>query len=147
MVGLGDPCPRLGESAASCREALAALDVGVRLQIPRSVITYRAMLPEILLAANPLTARTLVEATLKPLLSQPNLLTTLATYLDVGMSSRLTAEQLHIHENTVGYRLRHITDLLKLDSPSQLLRLDILMAIRAQALIPEQTLTSHDSIP
>ena len=144
VVGLGDPRPRLGESAASCREALAALDVGVRLRASRSVVAYRAMLPEILLAANPLIARTLVDAALGPLLRQPNLLTTLATYLDVGLSSRLTAEHLHIHENTVGYRLRRITDLLQLQSPSQLARLDILMAIRALALIPEQATTSDD---
>jgi DNA-binding PucR family transcriptional regulator len=79
-------------------------------------------------------------------LNQPALLTTLATYLDVGLSSRLTAEHLHVHENTVGYRLRRITDLLQVHSPSQLARLDILMAIRARALIPEQAMNSGDAL-
>ncbi|MGH3383455.1 MAG: helix-turn-helix domain-containing protein [Nocardioidaceae bacterium] len=102
-------------------------------------------MPEVLLAANPLTARTLVEAAVGPVLGQPSLLATLATYLDAGLSSRRTAELLHVHENTVAYRLRRITDLLRLDSPSQLARLDVLMAIRALALIPEQ-LTPPDTL-
>lgn len=137
VIGLGDPRARLGDSAASCREALAALDVGVRLRMHRSVVAYRGLMPEVLIAANPLTARNIVASALGPLLSHDSLLETLTTYLDSGLSTRSTASRLHVHENTVAYRLRRITELLHLSSPAQLARLDILMANRALALMPD----------
>jgi hypothetical protein len=137
VLGLGDPRARLGDAAASCREALAALDVGIRLGARHTVVSYRAVMPEVLLAANPLTARNIVESTLGPLLAQPNLLVTLSTYLDNRLSTRTTAERLQVHENTVAYRLRRVADLLQVDSPARLARLDVLMALRTLELLPE----------
>ncbi len=41
---------------------------------------------------------------------------------------------LQLHENTVAYRLRQITDALGVDGPAALVRADILMALRYREL-------------
>ncbi|MDN5853399.1 MAG: helix-turn-helix domain-containing protein, partial [Actinomycetia bacterium] len=69
---------------------------------------------ERLLTGNPeLPIRELGEATLAPLHDPPDspLLTTLATYLEVGGSVNETAERLFVHRNTVRYRLGQIESL------------------------------------
>ncbi len=134
VIGLGDPRPRLGEAAASCREALAALRVGLRVGAGRSLVPYSKVIPEVLLEQNPLTSRQLVRSTLGPLLAHPQLLETLSTYVDKGLSVRRTAEALTVHENTIAYRLRRLTQLLGYQSPSDLVRLDVLMSLRALSL-------------
>jgi hypothetical protein len=136
VVGLGDPRPRLGEAAGSCREALAALRVGLRRGAGRSLVVYRRVIPEVLLEQNPLTSRKLVASTLGPLLGHPALLETLSAYVDNGLSVRRTAEALTVHENTIAYRLRRLTQLLGAEAPTELARLDVLMSLRALKLLP-----------
>ncbi len=137
VVGLGDPRPRLGEAAASCREALAALRVGVRLAVRRSLVAYRSVIPEVLLEENPLASRKLVDATLGALLPHPRLVQTLSVYLATGLSVRLTADQLSVHENTVAYRMRRVVELMECSHAADLVRPDVLMSLRALALLPE----------
>ncbi|MGK8505620.1 PucR family transcriptional regulator [Nocardia asiatica] len=52
---------------------------------------------------------------LAPLLGHPELLETLRTHLDTGMHRLRTARRLHVHPNTVDYRLRRIAQLTGLD--------------------------------
>ncbi|MFF4666902.1 PucR family transcriptional regulator [Streptomyces sp. NPDC001282] len=55
---------------------------------------------------------------LGPLETRPELLHTLETYLELGLDRRTTAAALHIHPNTVDYRIRRIDRLTGL-SPSR----------------------------
>jgi hypothetical protein len=55
---------------------------------------------------------------LRPLESKPELLQTLETYLREDLDRRLTAAALHVHPNTVDYRVRRITQLIGL-SPAR----------------------------
>ncbi|OKJ31889.1 helix-turn-helix domain-containing protein [Streptomyces sp. CB01580] len=55
---------------------------------------------------------------LGPLETKPELLHTLETYLELGLDRRTTAAALHIHPNTVDYRIRRIDRLTGL-SPSR----------------------------
>lgn len=51
--------------------------------------------------------------------NQTNLLETLETYLDAGCKVNHTAQQLHIHINTLGYRLRRIQEIMEIDLDDQ----------------------------
>lgn len=53
---------------------------------------------------------------LLPLEEKPELMTTLRAYLRSGLSRRHTAKRLHLHPNTVDYRLRKIASLTGLDT-------------------------------
>ncbi|NYV74362.1 helix-turn-helix domain-containing protein [Streptomyces sp. UH6] len=55
---------------------------------------------------------------LKPLEAKPELLHTLETYLALGLDRRTTATALHVHPNTVDYRIRRIHSLTGL-SPAR----------------------------
>lgn len=69
---------------------------------------------------------------LDPLLDNPDLLRTLKVYLDTGLDRRRTAELLHVHPNTVDYRLRRAVTLTGLDpaDPAQLQRIGAALAAR-----------------
>ena len=80
--------------------------------------------------SRPSPARDRLAAALDPLRDRPELLETLRTYLDTGRSRRRTATALHVHANTVDYRLRQVGRLTGLDpaQPDQLPRLIAAMA-------------------
>jgi sugar diacid utilization regulator len=58
--------------------------------------------------SQPGPARAKLAALLDPLRENPELLTTLRTYFHSGLSRRRAAAQLHLHPNSVDYRLRKI---------------------------------------
>ena len=64
------------------------------------------------------------------------LLDTLRVYLEHGGSQRPTAERLGIHRNTLGYRLRHIRDVIGGDLDDPQLRLSLQLALTAAELPP-----------
>lgn len=69
---------------------------------------------------------------LDPLLDNPDLLRTLTVYLETGLDRRRAAELLHVHPNTVDYRLRRAVSLTGLDpaDPAQLQRIGAALAAR-----------------
>ncbi|MCP9943913.1 helix-turn-helix domain-containing protein [Streptomyces somaliensis] len=52
---------------------------------------------------------------LDPLEAAPELLTTLTEYLAHGQSRKRAAAALHVHPNTVDYRLRRVAELTDVD--------------------------------
>jgi len=60
-------------------------------------------------------ARDALARKLDPILDQPQLLDTLRAYVDNGRQRLRTAELLHVHPNTLGYRLGRIATLTNLD--------------------------------
>ncbi|RBQ15645.1 hypothetical protein DP939_33680 [Spongiactinospora rosea] len=136
VIGLGEPRPRLGEAGGSCREAMSALEAGLRTRADRVVVPFERVVPEVLLLGNPLDARLLADTILRPLRPSPALIETLRVFLTTGLSTRVTAQRLAIHENTVSYRVRRILTLLGAGSAADLVRPDILLALRAEELLP-----------
>jgi hypothetical protein len=69
-----------------------------------------------------------------------DLLVTLYMFLETSRSPRLTADRMNIHENTVRYRLRRVTDLTGLDvasnSQDQLTAQVALLVLRLQGKLP-----------
>lgn len=60
-------------------------------------------------------ARARLAGLLGPLAAYPDLRETLATFLGTGLNRRRTTSLLHVHPNTVNYRLRRIAELTGLD--------------------------------
>jgi hypothetical protein len=130
-AGLGEPRPRLAESAGSLREAISALRVALVLNRP--VVRFVDVVPEVLLQENPLSARTMVQAVLGPI-DHGDLIETLQAYVSSGLSIRTTARRLHVHENTVSYRIKRVLEAFELDAVDDLVRADVLLALRAREL-------------
>ncbi len=68
--------------------------------------------------SRPGEALTALACLLRPLEAKPELLETLETYLRQNLDRRRTAAALHVHPNTVDYRIRRITQLIGL-SPAR----------------------------
>lgn len=127
-LGLGESRPRFNECAGSLREALNALKVGQLTG--RELTRFEDVIPEVLLVENPVMASQMVSAVLGGIGSAA-LLDTLRTFLESGMSTRATAGALRVHENTVTYRIRRICEQMGADSAAELVRADVLLALRA----------------
>lgn len=78
----------------------------------------------------PSPARDQLAQLVAPLTARPDLLQTLRCYLRHGRNRRQTAAELHIHANTVDYRLRQVDKLTGLD-PAQAEQLPRLVAALA----------------
>lgn len=93
----------------------------------RPVVRFDDLAVEFQLS-RPTRATRLNAARLDPIADDPVLWRTLETYLDSECNSTSTAESLHVHPNTVQYRLRKISDLtgLNLSRP-----VDVLTALGA----------------
>ncbi|MGW1177792.1 PucR family transcriptional regulator [Kitasatospora sp. NPDC002543] len=89
----------------------------------------------------PSQARSRLAALLEPLAESGELLITLHTHLAGGLNRRLTASALHLHPNTVDYRLRRIAALTGLDParPADVPRITAAIAARTA----EQATTGH----
>ncbi|MCR1784972.1 helix-turn-helix domain-containing protein [Nocardioides carbamazepini] len=130
-VGLGTRRARFNEAAGSLREAVAALEVGRRLG--ERLTRFEQVVPEVLIVENRSMAAQMSASVLGPI-DKGDLLETLRTFLRCGLSTRATAGELQVHENTVTYRIRRICELLGVASSAELARVDILMALRARQL-------------
>lgn len=134
VLSVGLPRQRFAETSGSCREALAALEVGLLTGRRATVVEFSSVASDVLLVENPLDVRQVISDSLGPLLGSPRLAATLRSFLTHGLSVRATAADLSIHENTVSYRLRRICEVLGVERPSELVRSDVLMALRALEL-------------
>lgn len=94
--------------AARIREVAQACGRGPGLYgLDDVLLEYQLTLPS--------PARDRLAAALGPLASHPDLLATLRVFLGTGLDRRRTAEQLHVHPNTVDYRLRRAAALTGLN--------------------------------
>jgi len=66
--------------------------------------------------SRPSAALPALAARLEPVAEKPELLSTLQTYLDLDRDRRAAAHALHVHPNTVDYRLRRISELTGLSA-------------------------------
>ena len=125
LVALGAPTAR-PDLAAALEDARLLLDVGRALG-KSGEIAADAFLAELLLKRSPDVAAAVRRVVLSPLEDYASrrsgdLLETLEVFVSVDCDRRQAAEQLHIHPNTLDYRLRRVEELtqLRLGRPDDL---------------------------
>jgi len=109
-ASVGEPFSGLSSLGTSCRQAIVTLESRAGRETPAPVVLFRDSLLEVLIHRDGATSRHLVQRYLSRL-QGPELLLTLTTHLDHDLSVRATSEALHVHKNTVVYRLRRIEEL------------------------------------
>lgn len=118
----GDCCEDIERISAGYLEAWETIDLGKKLHKRGFTLTYSDMAPY-LLVKRFLTssgATELYERIFEPLLQYDRekggeLVQTLETYLECNFSRTKTAEKLHLHRNSLNYRLQKIEELLEQD--------------------------------
>lgn len=117
--------------AASAAEAIRAMELALQTPTNRKVHRYSAIALEESVRSKANVLRYL-ESLVAPLNNEPDLLTTLTTFLAGGRRRRSTAEALGIHPNTLVYRLERIESLLgaSLESAEWIAKLDIALKLR-----------------
>ncbi|PXY26565.1 hypothetical protein DI005_36005 [Prauserella sp. PE36] len=141
-VGVSPVFTGLGETARAlhlARVALSSLEPGTKgvAQFTESPLAG-------LVASDPHASAQLASQVLRPILELPDseseaLLLTLRAWFDGGGSTKLTAERMFCHPNTVRHRLKRITDVLdrSLSDPADIAELGT--ALRALAMFGEGT--------
>jgi DNA-binding PucR family transcriptional regulator len=133
-VAIGEPAPGIAGFRTSHIDALEAQRIA-RLAGRRegSITRYRDIALPALATANIEHARRFVERELGRLASRDDttrrLAATVRTYLDENGSRGRTAKRLHIHENTVAYRLRQAEELLGRSVEKRTLELRVALAL------------------
>jgi DNA-binding PucR family transcriptional regulator len=129
---IGPTVAELSEVAEPISEALAALEaVAAWPDAPRPVPSS-ALLAERAVLGDAVARRRLATEVYTPLRDAGgDLLLTAATYLESGAAVESTARRLFLHPNTVRYRLRKISDLIRRDittpRDAQVLRLALVI--------------------
>ncbi len=122
-----------GALTAGLERARLVVDLGHRLRRTGRIAPGEVAL-ELLLASSPETAALLEARVFEPLHGEPgrraDLEQTLGVFLASGSDRRASAEALHIHPNTLDYRLRRIEELTGLDAT---VPRDLTMLVLAQS--------------
>ena len=136
LAGVGRVHEGVTELASGYREATVALAAAKGGET--GVAVYGQVLMEELLLREPGIARRMVQSTLQPLRAHSYLLDTLETYLKHGPSLPEVGERLHVHANTVAYRLARIRDLTGRDPRTPHGVAHLALALRAAELLGER---------
>lgn len=110
-------CARVDNPEATSEAMQAAADtaeVAERLELVGEAQDIESLRFEVQVT-RPGPARTALMTVLQPLVAHRELLHTLQTYLDSGGNRRVTSERLHVHVNTVDYRLTRIETLTSIN--------------------------------
>lgn len=111
-AGVGRLHPGLGGLAESYREAITALEVGLRLSGPGRAYHPDDLRVAIMVYEAPVALREqLTQELLAPLEPHPELLATVATFLEQEMSPSRAAQALALHRSTLHYRLDRVQQL------------------------------------
>lgn len=121
-MAAGDYCSDIERISAGYLEAWETVDIGKKLYAGDFALTHAEMAPYHLVKRFLTTANTprLYEQIYEPLLQYDQekggeLVQTLEAYIECNFSRTKTAEQLHIHRNSLNYRIQKIEELLGQD--------------------------------
>jgi PucR-like helix-turn-helix protein len=141
LFALGGPAPR-AELAAALDDMRLLLDLARREGL-EGPVEADAFVLELLLARAPDLSSRLTKRVLGPLEDYAErrgsgLLETLEAFIACALDRRRTAQQLHVHPNTLDYRLRRIAELTGLEPgrPRDLVLLELALARRK--LVPKR---------
>jgi len=118
LVAVGDPTPR-ADLPEALEELRLLVDLGRRLGC-NGRLDPGAFVPELLLARSPRLAELARQRALAPLEQYAerrgsDLIETLEAFVAEDLDRRRAAERLHVHPNTLDYRLRRVAELTGLD--------------------------------
>ena len=137
VLAMAPPTPR-ADLATALDDMRRLADLGRRLG-RTGVMMVDELLPELLLDSAPRVADALRQRALGPLETDrprrsADLVQTLSVYVDASLDRRLAAERLHVHPNTLDYRLRQVQELTGLDvhRPEDLVL--VMLALRQREL-------------
>jgi hypothetical protein len=113
-VGLSEPYGNLEQTPAALRQARLAS--AATTPGSREIVRYERVPIAVLLAGAPDAAATVARAVLGPVLALPAtecdvLLGTLRAWFAADGATSVAADKLHVHRNTVRYRLRRVEEL------------------------------------
>jgi purine catabolism regulator len=116
-------------------DAQLALDFLARTAAPAGrVLRFEEfeLIDALLSAADPAVLRARVDLVLDPLRDHPQLLETLVAYLSANQNVNAAAEALHVHPNSLRYRLTRVEELLGRSVRSPATLADLYVALRAE---------------
>jgi hypothetical protein len=122
--------------AESRGDAVLALDFLARMGAPAGrVLRFEEfeLIDALLCAADPGQLRARADLVLGPLRDHPQLLETLLTYLDADLNVNAAAARLHVHPNSLRYRLTRVEEELGRPVRSLATLVDLYLALRAEA--------------
>ena len=121
-IAAGEHCDSIERISACYLEAWETLDIGKKLFHPGFALTYSEMAPYHMVKRFITSAETpgLYNKIYEPLLIYDRdkggeLVRTLETYIECNFSRTKTAEKMHLHRNSLNYRLQKISELLGRD--------------------------------
>lgn len=121
-IAAGDYCPDIERISAGYIEAWETIDIGKKLYTTDFALAHSDMAPYHLVKRFLTTANTpkLYEQIYDPLIQYDRekggeLVQTLEAYIECNFSRTKTSEKLHIHRNSLNYRLQKIEELLGQD--------------------------------
>lgn len=122
--------------AESRGDALLALDFLARMgAAPGRVLRFEEfeLIDALLCTADPGQLRARADLVLGPLREHPQLLETLLTYLDADLNVNAAAARLHVHPNSLRYRLSRVEEELGRPVRSLATLVDLYLALRAES--------------
>ncbi len=137
-VGLSEPYPSLDRTPAALRQArLACTASGGG---GHNVVRYEHVPIAVLIASAPEAAATVARAVLGPVLGLPGpecgvLLETLRTWFTEQGATSAAATKLHVHRNTVRYRLRRLEELTDRSLAQPLGAAELYLALEATRIL------------
>lgn len=144
LVGVGFGEPGFAGIPASYAEALRALEVASGRGGERVVVSYRDVLPELLLLDSPALAGHLYRLAVEPLdrgrADTDELLASVEVYLDLGLNAMAASTALGVHRHTLAGRLQQVERCtgLRIDDGDQRLLLEL--GLRARRLLEQHAL-------
>ena len=136
VIGIGRVCNNIYEFKISHQQAHQALKIGKALKLQQQLLIYQELGSYALLSQiDRSDAEETVQTYLGILLEydskhRSELVNSLETFLEQGGNFKNTATFLHVHFNTLRYRLQHIEELTGLDLASPAIRFELQIALR-----------------
>jgi hypothetical protein len=135
LAAAGPVVAEPGETARSFREAEVVLGLLRRRPDETELLHSSLGLTQLLLGVPPDRLRGFVEQQLGPILDRPELVATLDAWLAARGSRAAVADLLHLHRNSVGYRVGQIRQLLGSDPLDPATATSLRTALTARELL------------
>lgn len=135
-AALGRPVETPEGLVESRGDALLALDFLARMDAASGrVLRFEdfEFIDALLCAADPGQLRARSDLVLDPLREHPQLFETLVTYIDTDLNVNAAARRLHVHPNSLRYRLGRVEEVLGRPVRSLAAIVDLYVALRAEA--------------